>query len=607
MRYESRDQIDPRYTWDLSTMFPSGEEFLAALETAKGYPAQLAAFQGKATQSAEQLLSFLRLEDEVDTALSKLVNYAERRSDEDTRLSKYRDFTSQAHSVWVAIESSRAWFASELLATDEQALAGFYAACPDLELYRRKLDRVLHYREHTLSPAEEALLASAGDMASQPDSIFSALNDADLTFPDAVDSQGQTHPVTIGGYVPLLMSGDRALRASAFDSLFSTYGKFRTTCAAILQAQTKQLKFFADARRYPSSLACALDENEVPVEVYTNLIDSVHRNMGAMHKYTALRRSLLGVGELRPYDLYAPLVGDVDMHFTYDEACEIILEALKPMGEEYLQIVREGLASRWVDVYETPGKRSGAYSAGGFGMHPVILLNFQGTLDDVFTLVHEMGHSVHTYLSCAKQPSCYSDYVIFVAEVASTCNEALLMQYFLDRAKDNRERAYLINHFLEQFRTTLFRQCMFAEFELRANEITARGEGVTADALSAIYRRLNEEYFGPALTVCEPGGEADGIALEWARIPHFYYNYYVYQYSTGFAAAIALSQRILSEGKPAVDDYLGFLSGGSSKPPIDLLRGAGVDMATAKPIDDALGLFARLVDEMAELTGAEGK
>ena len=280
-------------------------------------------------------------------------------------------------------------------------------------------------------------------MASQPDSIFSALNDADLTFPDAVDSQGQTHPVTIGGYVPLLMSGDRTLRASAFDSLFSTYGKFRTTCAAILQAQTKQLKFFADARRYPSSLACALDENEVPVEVYTNLIDSVHRNMGAMHKYTALRRSLLGVEELRPYDLYAPLVGDVDMRFTYDEACEIILEALKPMGEEYLQIVREGLASRWVDVYETPGKRSGAYSAGGFGMHPVILLNFQGTLDDVFTLVHEMGHSVHTYLSCAKQPSCYSDYVIFVAEVASTCNEALLMQYFLDRAKDNRERAYL--------------------------------------------------------------------------------------------------------------------------------------------------------------------
>ena len=402
MRYESRGQIDPRYTWDLSTMFPSDEDFLAALETAKGYPVHFAAFQGKATQSAEQLLSFLRLEDEVDAALNKLVNYAERRSDEDTRLSKYRDFTSQAHSVWVAIESSRAWFASELLATDEQALAGFYAACPDLELYRRKLDRVLHYREHTLNPAEEALLASAGDMASQPDSIFSALNDADLTFPDAVDSQGQTHPVTIGGYVPLLMSGDRTLRASAFDSLFSTYGKFRTTCAAILQAQAKQLKFFADARRYPSSLACALDENEVPVEVYTNLIDSVHRNMGAMHKYTALRRSLLGVEELRPYDLYAPLVGDVDMRFTYDEACEIILEALKPMGEEYLQIVREGLASRWVDVYETPGKRSGAYSAGGFGMHPVILLNFQGTLDDVFTLVHEMGHSVHTYLSVRK-------------------------------------------------------------------------------------------------------------------------------------------------------------------------------------------------------------
>ncbi len=601
MHYESRDQIDPRYTWDLGAMFPDDDAFLAALGTAKEYAARFSAYQGKATASAAELLAYLRLDDEAGVLLGKLVNYAERKSDEDTRVSKYRDFASQARSAYVAVASSQAWFPAELLALDPQALDGYFRDEPGLELYRRELDGILRMREHTLSPAEETLLAAAGEMAAQPDAVFSALNDADLAFPDAVDAQGGAHPVTHGGYVPLLMSPDRTLRRSAYESLYGVYGQFRTTCAAILEAQTKQLKFFADARRYPSALACALDATEVPVEVYGNLIDAVHRNIGALHRYTALRKELLGVDELHGYDLYVPLVDDVEMTFTYEEACDIVLEALKPLGEEYLGIVRQGLEQRWIDVYETPGKRSGAYSAGGYGMHPVILLNFQGTLDDVFTLAHEMGHSVHTYLSCANQPSCYADYVIFVAEVASTCNEALLIRYFLDRAKNDRERAYLLNHFLEQFRTTLFRQCMFAEFELTLNETTARDEGTTPDALCAAYRALNEEYFGPAFTA------DDQIALEWARIPHFYYNYYVYQYATGFAAAVALSQRILNEGAPAVRDYLGFLSGGSSKPPIDLLRGAGVDMATAAPVDAALGLFGDLVDEFAALMekGAE--
>ena len=308
-----------------------------------------------------------------------------------------------------------------------------------------------------------------------------------------------------------------------------------------------------------------------------------------------LRKKLLGVDELHFYDLYVPMVGDVDMHFTYEEACDLILKALEPMGEEYCSIVRQGLVQRWIDVYENPGKRSGAYSAGGYSMHPFILLNFQGTLNDVFTLIHEMGHSMHTYLSCANQPSCYSDYVIFVAEVASTCNEALLMQYLLKTTTDKRQRAYLINYFLEQFRTTLYRQTMFAEFELEVNRMTERGEGLTADALCAIHRKLNADYFGPDIVVDEE------ISLEWARIPHFYYNYYVYQYSTGYAAAIALSQKILQEGKPAVEHYLNFLKGGCSKPPIDLLRGAGVDMATAQPIDEALKLFDGLLEEMDEL------
>ena len=595
MEVKSRDEIEAKYHWDLASIYATDEAFLQALEQAKQYPAQCAAYQGKVSQSPQELLSFLRLDDEVSVALSRLVNYAQRKSDEDTRISKYQDFSSQAMSLYVAVSSAQAWFTPELLSLNQETMEKFYARCPELELYRRSLDRIFRRKEHTLSPSEEALLASAGEMAAQPDNIYSMFADADLTFADAVDSQGEKHPVTHGTYGPLLYSQDRALRKSAFQSCYAGYGQFRNTCAATLNAQTKQLKFFADARKYPNTLAAALDATEVPVEVYTNLIDAVHRNFPAMHKYTRLRRKLLGVDELHFYDLYVPMVGDVDMHFTYEEACDLILKALEPMGEEYCSIVRQGLAQRWIDVYENPGKRSGAYSAGGYSMHPFILLNFQGTLNDVFTLIHEMGHSMHTYLSCANQPSCYSDYVIFVAEVASTCNEALLMQYLLKTTTDKRQRAYLINYFLEQFRTTLYRQTMFAEFELAVNQMTERGEGLTADALCEKYRQLNADYFGPDIVV------DDEISLEWARIPHLYYNYYVYQYSTGYAAAIALSQKILQEGKPAVERYLNFLKGGSSKPPIELLRGAGVDMATAQPIDDALKLFDSLIDEMDEL------
>lgn len=595
MEVKSRDEIEAKYHWDLASIYATDEAFLQALEQAKQYPAQCAAYQGKVSQSPQELLAFLRLDDQVTIELSRLLNYAQRKSDEDTRVSKYQDFASQAMSLYVAVSSAQAWFTPELLSLDQETMEKFYAQCPELELYRRSLDRIFRRKEHTLSPSEEALLASAGEMANQPDNIYSMFADADLTFADAVDSQGEKHPVTHGTYGPLLYSQDRALRKSAFQSCYAGYGQFRNTCAATLNAQTKQLKFFADARKYPSTLAAALDATEVPVEVYTNLIEAVHRNLPAMHKYTALRRRLLGLDELHFYDLYVPMVGDVDMHFTYEEACDLILKALEPMGEEYCSIVRQGLAQRWIDVYENPGKRSGAYSAGGYSMHPFILLNFQGTLNDVFTLIHEMGHSMHTYLSCANQPSCYSDYVIFVAEVASTCNEALLMQYLLKTTTDKRQRAYLINYFLEQFRTTLYRQTMFAEFELAVNQMTERGEGLTADALCEKYRQLNADYFGPDIVV------DDEISLEWARIPHFYYNYYVYQYSTGYAAAIALSQKILQEGQSAVERYLNFLKGGSSKPPIELLRGAGVDMATAQPIDDALKLFDSLIDEMDEL------
>ena len=592
--YSSREEIPEQYRWDLSSVYESDEAFLAALEKAKELPQGFASFQGKISQSAADLLAYLRFDDEADLVLTKLVNYAERKSDEDTRESRYQDYSSQVMTLWVAISSAASWFTSELLTLSEEQMEAFYAEEPALEQYRRCLDVIFAKREHVLTPAEEKLLAAAGDMASQPDNIFSLLNDADLTFPDAIDAEGNAHPVTHGSYIPLMMSTDRTLRESAYHSLYSSYRQFRNTFAATLGAQNKQLKFFADARRYDSALEAALSGNEVPTQVYTNLIETVHNNMDAMYRYVALRKELLGVDELRFSDLYVPVVDEMEMTFTYEEACDIILEALKPMGEDYLALVRRGLSERWVDVYETPGKRSGAYSAGGYGMHPVILMNFQGKLDVVFTLIHEMGHSIHTYLSCANQPVCYSDYVIFVAEVASTCNEALLTRYFLDHAKNERERAYFLNHFLEQFRATLYRQTMFAEFELKVAELTAQGAGITADALCSIYKDLNALYFGDGIKV------DDDIALEWARIPHFYYRFYVYQYATGFAAAIALSQRIIELGEEGRNDYLGFLKGGSSKPPIELLRGAGVDMLSPKPVEDALALFGDLVEEMTE-------
>ncbi len=592
--YSSREEIDEQYRWDLSSIFESDEAFLAALEEAKKLPPRFASFQGKISASAANLLAYLKLDDEAGLILTKLANYAERKSDEDTRESRYQDYSSQVMTLWVSLSSASSWFTSELLSLSEQEMEGFYSQEPELELYRRCLDVIFSRREHVLSPAEEKLLAAAGDMANQPDNIFSLLNDADLTFPDAHDAKGAAHPVTHGSYIPLMMSADRTLRESAYESLYSSYRQFRNTFAATLGAQNKQLKFFAEARRYESALEAALSANEVPTQVYTNLIETVHNNMDAMYKYVALRKELLDVDELRFSDLYVPIVDDVELTFTYEEACDIILEALRPMGENYLALVRRGLSERWIDVYETPGKRSGAYSAGGYGMHPVILLNFQDKLDDVFTLIHEMGHSIHTYLSCANQPVCYSDYVIFVAEVASTCNEALLTRYLLDHAKNERERAYFLNHFLEQFRATLYRQTMFAEFELKVAELTAQGAGITADALCGIYKELNAQYFGDGIALDE------NIALEWARIPHFYYRFYVYQYATGFAAAIALSQRILDLGEQGREDYLGFLKGGSSKPPIDLLRGAGVDMLSPEPVEDALKLFDEMVDEMAE-------
>ena len=589
-----RSEADPKYTWALEDVYANNDLWKADLEKARALPAQLAAYKGHLGDSAQKLLEFLQLGDGISVLFDSLYGYAQRRSDEDTANSLYQGMTSQAMSAMVAVDAASSFETPELLAIPDDKLEQFYKDELALETYRLALTRIRNKRAHILSDAEEKLLAAAGEMSQAPDSVYSVFADADLKFPSATDKDGNTHPVTHGTYIPLMHSADRVLRKSAFESLYSVYGQFRNTASALLSAQVKQLKFYADARKYDSTLQASLDGNYVPTEVYTNLISAVHENMAPMYRYVDLRRKLLGVDELHMYDLYTPIVSDVDVDIPYEEAKQTVYDALACRGDDYRAILKEGFDNRWIDVYENVGKCSGAYSA-GLRKHPYVLLNYSGTLDSMFTLAHEMGHAIHSYLSNKHQPVAYSNYSIFVAEVASTCNEALLMQHLLKTTKDKKRRAYLINYFLEQFRTTLYRQTMFAEFELEINRRNERGESLTAESLNALYHELNHQYFGDDIVIDKE------IDLEWARIPHFYYDYYVYQYATGYSAAIALSRRILKEGAPAVKDYIHFLSGGCSTDPISLLRGAGVDMASTTPIHEALQLFDELITEMEQL------
>ena len=589
-----RSEVREEDKWAISDIYATDELWEADLEKAKKLTSEYTAFAGKLGESAEQLLGYMELEEKTALLADALGNYAMRRSDEDARVSKYQAMVGRVMSAYVELNAASSFATPEIMAISDETMEQFYADCPKLERYRRFLDNIRRRRAHVLSPAEEKLLAAAGEMASAPDNIYGMFNDADVTFPDAVDSEGNRHPLSQGTYISYMESDDRALRKSAFENLYHTYGAYKNTISAVLSAQVKQLQFFAQARKYGSSLEASLDATNVPVAVYTNLIEAVHKNMDKMYRYVDLRKKLLGVDELHMYDLYTPLVEGVAKRASIDEAKQTVYDALAPLGDGYRKILKEGFDSRWIDVYENAGKRSGAYSAGA-RVHPFVLLNYTGTLDSEFTLAHEMGHALHSYLSNHTQNPLDADYVIFVAEVASTCNEALLMEYLLGKTTDKKERAYLINHFLEQFRTTLYRQTMFAEFEMNIGKMAQEGTSLTPDVLNAEYRRLNRLYFGENIVL------DDEIDMEWMRIPHFYYNYYVFQYATGYAAAIALSRRILREGESAVKDYIGFLSGGCSKSPIDLLKGAGVDMSTPKPVEEALALFGELIDEMEAL------
>lgn len=590
-----RNEVPEEFTWNLGDMFESDAAWLAEYEALKAYPEKITAFRGRLGESAAELLAFMKLSDEIDLRVTVLYGYASCKSDQDTANGTYQDYRGKAMATYIAIDGASAFSTPEIMEIPDDTMERFYKDEPELETYRRVITKLRRRREHILSPECEKILAAAGEMAETPENIGSVFRNADITFPDVTDSQGNTHKLTGGSFVPLLESPDVTLRRNTFETYYNRLGEFKNTVASILDGQFKQLRFFADSRKYGSTLEASLDRTEVPTEVYHNLIAAVHANLDKMYRYVSLRKKLLGVDELHMYDVYTPIVADAAEEITFEQAKETVLEALSVLGEDYIALLKEGFDHRWIDVYENVGKRGGAYSSGNSRPHPYVLLNHKNNLDSQFTLAHEMGHALHSYYSCKNQPVCTSNYVIFVAEVASTCNEILLMRHLLGKTTDKRGRAYLINHFLDQFKGTVYRQTMFAEFELMMGKMSESGETLTAEKLCDKYLELNKLYFGPDMV------SDQGISLEWARIPHFFYNYYVFQYATGFSAACAIASRILELGEPAVKDYKKFLSSGGSTDPISLLKIAGVDMSTPEPVNAGLKLFEELIDEMEEL------
>ena len=590
-----RSEVAKENTWAVEDLYESDEAWQKDLEDCKNYIAKLEAFKGHLGDSAGKLLEYMKLGDEIEVRLDRLSGYSMLQADVDTKNTKYQGFRGQTMSFFVALSGAMAFAEPEMLKIPEETLNKFFEEEKELQVYKRAINKIRSQKDHILSDAEERIMAAAGEMQQAPGQINGLLNNADMTFPNIKDSKGKEMQVTHGSFIPLMHNSDVNVRKAAFEALYKTYDAHKNTSAALLSAQMKQLQFNADMRHYSSALEAAVSSTEVSPEVYKNLIEAVHENMESMYKYVRLRKKLLGVDELHMYDLYTPMVEDAEDHISFAEAKKNVLEAMSVLGEDYTALLKEGFENRWIDVYENVGKRSGAYSS-GHRVHPFVLLNHQDNLDTEFTLAHEMGHALHSYLSNKTQPVVDSQYVIFVAEVASTCNESLLMQHLLKTTTDKKAKAYLINYFLEQFRTTLYRQTMFAEFELKMSEMNARGESINAETASKVYHDLIDLYFGPDIVHDEL------IDLEWARIPHFYYNFYVYQYATGFSAAIALSQKMLKEGAPAVKAYKEkFLSAGCSKDPVSILKDAGVDMSTKKPVEEALKLFDSLIDEMEEL------
>lgn len=595
MEVKDRKDIDVKDTWNLESIYANNElweEDYAALEKDA---AEFAKLKGAIEADVSKIPAVLDAYYGLHRRLSKLSVYARMRFDQDTADSTYQTMAAKIGSLGVKIGAASAFVEPEILSYSKEQLEAAEKENERTAYYGRKIEEMLRGQEHTLDAEKEELLAAAGDMAEAPDDIFGVLMNADMKYPDIVLEDGTHLPLTNSTYISYMESPDRAVREGAFKTLYGQIASLKNTFAAIYRGNLKQAKFYAQSRKYSSARAMYLADSNVPESVYDNLLSAVHEALPMMYRYVAVRKKVLGVDKLHMYDVYTPIVAAQNQTYEFEQAKQMVLEALKPMGEDYLSHAREGLENRWIDIYPNKGKKGGAYSWGCYDSQPFILLNYTKNLDSVFTLIHEMGHSIHSYYSRTAQDYAYSDYKIFVAEVASTCNECLLMHDLLEKTTDKEQRKYLLNHYLDSFKGTLFRQTMFAEFEKNAHEYCAQGKPLTAEALSQMYLELNQKYFGPDMEKDEE------IAYEWMRIPHFYTPFYVYQYATGYSAAVALSAKILKEGKPAVDAYMSFLKGGESKDPIDLLKMAGVDMTTEKPVADALALFGDLVTELETL------
>lgn len=592
----TRDEQKLENTWDLTTIFASDEDWERAFKKLEGYLGREEEVKGKIGDSAQHLLEALLLDTEIDEQLGKVYVYAHLKHDQDTSDAKYTAFEQRAANLASQFSARWSFMLPELMSIDEATLKSYVAELDGLKRFAFDLERINKKRPHVLSESEEKILAEASEALSASTNTFGMFNNADLKFDNVKDKEGNSLPLSHGNYITYLESDDRVLRENAYKEVYSKYGQFNNTLAQTLAGKVKASVFSSKVRNYESARAQALSNNDIPESVYDNLVQTVNDNLHLLHRYTKLRKELLGLDEMHMYDMYTPVIQDEKFEVTYEEAKAWMLKSLEPMGSEYTDVIKEGLTNRWVDVYENKGKRSGAYSSGTFGTNPFILMNWTDSVNNTFTLTHEFGHSAHSYFSRNNQPSNMSGYSIFVAEVASTCNEALLADYMYKHLDDDKKKLYLLNYQLDGFRGTVFRQTMFAEFEYLIHTLAEQNEPLTAERLNAEYRKLNEKYYGDAVIT------DDYIQYEWSRIPHFYYNYYVYQYATGYSAAYALSKKILEEGQPAVDKYINeFLKAGSSDYPIEVLKKAGVDMNEKTPIENACKVFEERLDAFEAL------
>lgn len=592
----ARPEISDQYKWRLEDIYASDMLWEKDFQQIQKLAGEVEAYRGRLGQSAQMLLEALRTQERLEELNEKVYTYARMRRDENNANPVYQSLTDRADGLNTRVQTALSFYVPEILAIPPETVVRYLQEEQDLAQYRFALEELLRQKEHVLSAVEEQILAQAGEMAQAPSNIFKMINNADMTFPSIRNEEGKEVVLTHGSFIRFMESGDRRVRGEAFSSLYGAYRKQKNTIAATLSSSVKKDVFYARVRKFPSALQASLFSDNILPEVYGNLIQTVRRNLGAMHRYVNLRKKLLGVSELHMYDLYTPIVKNVKWDIPYPQAVEMVKKGLSPLGRDYGEIAARAFESGWVDVYENQGKTSGAYSWGPYGTHPYILMNYQDTLNNVFTLAHEMGHAMHSYHSYREQPYTYAHYKIFTAEVASTVNESLMMDYLLKDVSERDKKIYLLNYYLEQFRGTVFRQTMFAEFEKIIHEKAEAGEALTGELLCGVYRQLNIDYYGPGIVVDEE------IDLEWARIPHFYTAFYVYKYATGFSAATALTRRILTEGEPAVAHYLSFLKKGGSDYPLNLLRSAGVDMATPHPVQEGLDVFAQLLEQIETMT-----